>query len=101
MMPHMTIDEIRKLGTLARIALTATETETLHQEIDSILQYVSSVTALVGENTDIKTVGSRYNVLRLDEITNMPGEYRERMLAAMPKTDGNYLVVKKILNVAQ
>ena len=101
MMPHMTIEEIRNLGTLARIALSDDEAKTLHQEIDSILAYVSVVTRIAGESTNLKTVGSRYNVLRTDEITNTPGEYRERLLTAMPKTDGDYLVVKKILNVTQ
>ncbi len=97
----MTIEEIRNLGTLARIALSDAEAVTLHKEIDSILDYVSTVTSIAGEHRDIKTVGARYNVLRNDEITNTPGAYRERLLAAMPKTDGDFLVVKKILNVSQ
>lgn len=97
----MTIEEIRNLGTLARIALSDDEAITFHKEIDSILAYVSTVTSIAGENTNEKTVGARYNVLRTDEITNTPGEYRERMLAAMPKSDGDFLVVKKILNVTQ
>ncbi len=97
----MTIEEIRKLGTLSRIALTEVEVETLHKEIDSILHYVSSVTSIAGKNTDLKAVGARHNVLRVDEITNTPGEFRERLLTAMPKTDGDYLVVKKILTVTQ
>ncbi|MES2748863.1 MAG: Asp-tRNA(Asn)/Glu-tRNA(Gln) amidotransferase subunit GatC [Patescibacteria group bacterium] len=97
----MTIDEIRNLGTLARIALSDEEAATLNQEIDSILAYVSAVTTMAGEPATTHQVGARINVLRSDVITNTPGEYRKRMLAAMPKTDGDYLVVKKILNVTQ
>lgn len=97
----MTIDDIRKLGTLARIALSPDEEKTLNQEIDAILEYVSVVKTIAGENTQAHNVGARYNVLRTDEVTNMNGEYREQILAAMPKTDGDYLVVKKILNVTQ
>ena len=97
----MTIEEIRNLGTLARIALSVEEVKTLHHEIDSILNYVGTVTSIAGENVESKSLGARYNVLRTDTITNIPGEYSERLLSAMPKTEGNYLVVKKILNVTK
>ncbi len=97
----MTIEEIRNLGTLARIALTDEETKSFQQEIDSILKYVGTVTSIASGTTDTKALGARYNVLRNDEITNTPGEYRERLMSAMPTTNGNYLIVKKILNITQ
>ena len=95
----MTIEEIRNLGTLARIALSDAEVTTLHKEIDSILDYVSTVASIAGEHLNTKGVGARYNVLRKDIITTTPGEYKARMLDAMPKTEGDYLVVKKILTI--
>lgn len=94
----MTKDEIRTLGRLSRIALSDTEVETFNQEIESILEYVSTVKNIAGgDSTAEPALGARYNVLRPDLVTNTPGEYTEAMLRAMPKTSGQYLSVKKIL----
>jgi aspartyl/glutamyl-tRNA(Asn/Gln) amidotransferase C subunit len=93
----MTKDEIRNLGRLSRIALTEYEVETFNQEIDSILSYVSTIKDIAKDVEGVKTAGARFNVFRLDEVTNTPGQYTEAMLKAMPKTNGQYLSVKKIL----
>ena len=97
----MTKDEIKVLGTLSRISLSETEASTLSAEIDAILQYVSAVKdmAMGGESTE--ALGARFNVLRSDVVTNIPGTYTNAMLAGMPKTNGQYLSVKKILKQAE
>jgi aspartyl/glutamyl-tRNA(Asn/Gln) amidotransferase C subunit len=98
----MTKDEIRTLGSLSRIALSDAEVETFNQEIDSILEYVSVVTKIAEADTKAEpAVGVRYNVLREDAVTNTPGSYTKAMLAEMPKTNGQYLSVKKILKQAE
>jgi aspartyl-tRNA(Asn)/glutamyl-tRNA(Gln) amidotransferase subunit C len=94
----MTKDEILHLGTLSRIALSPTEVETLSTQIDAILQYVSTVKDIVSDKAPEPNVGARYNVLRPDEITNKPGKYTERLLEALPQREGQYMLVKKILN---
>lgn len=93
----MTKEEIRTLGSLSRIALTEQEIEVFNQEIDAILEYVSVVKNIAGTEGDTKSLGARYNVLRTDEVTNAPGQYTKSMLQAMPKTNGPFLAVKKIL----
>jgi len=63
------------------------------------LEYVSTVKNIVADDSSTEPiVGARYNVLRADEVTNEPGEYTEKLLRAMPKRDGQYMLVKKILN---
>lgn len=93
----MTTDEIRTLGRLARISLTDNEVESFNQEIDAILNYVSVVKDIAADEGDITDLGVRFNVLRTDVVTNVPGQYTERILAEMPKKNGQFLAVKKIL----
>lgn len=97
----MTTDEIKKLGSLSRIALTEHELETFSQEIDSIITYVSAVKDIAAVDVEVTPrVGVRFNVLRSDAVTNVPGQYTDVMLAAMPHKSGQYLAVKKILKIA-
>jgi aspartyl-tRNA(Asn)/glutamyl-tRNA(Gln) amidotransferase subunit C len=98
-MPIMTKEEISHLGKLSRIALIPKEIDVLQTEIEAILAYVSTVTAIVSnESVSEKSVGARYNVLRPDEVTVVSGEYTETLLSAMPHREGQFMSVKKILN---
>ncbi len=95
----MNQEEIINLGKLARIELSETEIETLTKEMSAILEYVSVVKDIVGEEAVIgSAVGPRHNVFRKDEVTNQPDEYTETILAEMPATERRFMVVKKILN---
>lgn len=94
----MTKEEILHLGRLSRIALTPTEVDSFQTSIDAILSYVSEVRDIAASDTTDPAVGARYNVLRSDEVTHAGGSYTEVLLAAMPKREGRYLSVKKILN---
>lgn len=96
----MTKEEILHLGTLSRLALTSEEAEAFKTEIDAVLAYVSTVTAIAG-GADTKTVGVRYNVMREDVITNAPGQYTEVLLNAAPVREGHYVAVKKIIDQSQ
>jgi len=93
----MTKDEIRNLGSLSRIALSDAEVEVFNQEIDSILEYVSIVKDIAATEDAPLNLGARHNVFRPDAVTNTPGQFTRDMLAAMPKTNGQFLSVKKIL----
>lgn len=95
----MNKEEVKKLAVLARIELTDGEIESFTSEISSVLDYVSQIQDIVGtEDESKKSVGTHYNVFRPDEITNQPGEYTDNLLSAMPKKEGRFMVVKKILN---
>ncbi len=94
----MNREEIKHLGTLSRLALTESEIDTFSQEIDSILEYVGTVSAMVGEGGLEKVVGARHSVMRTDEVTVMPGSFTETLLSAAPAREGAYVKVKKILD---
>ena len=92
--------DIEHLASLARIKLTENEMGRLPKELSSIVEYVSVVSDIAGDEADAAPqVGARYNVFRKDEVTNEPDEYTEAVLAEMPQTEGRYMKVKKILQV--
>ena len=89
---------IKHLAALARIELTEEELVSYQTEMSAILQYVSAVSSIVGDDVVAEPeVGARYNVFRRDEVTNESEQFTADMLAAMPQTNGRYLTVKKIL----
>lgn len=92
-------EEIAKLSALARIELQADEAEKLSTEISAVLDYVAVVQDIAddGDDDSTKALGARFNVFRTDEATNQPDEYTQDILAEMPKTQGRYLEVPKIL----
>lgn len=88
------------MAALARIELTEAEIEKFTKELSAILSYVGSVKSLAeGAGAVGVQLGARYNVLRKDVVTNESDQYTEDLLAEMPKTDGRYMVVKKILDI--
>ena len=90
--------DIEHLARLSRIKLTEAEIDEFGSELSSIVEYVGAVSAIASDaaGTEPET-GPRYNVFRLDEITNEPNEFTADILAEMPDTDGRYMKVKKIL----
>ena len=94
----MTKEEIQHLGTLSRIKLTEEEVARFGGEISGILGYVGTINEIIADSGVTKHVGARFNFFREDVVTNPSGTYAAELLAAMPKRQGRYLVVKKILN---
>ena len=95
----MNQDEVKHLANLSRIELSPAEIEAFTKEMSAILAYVSQVKDIVSSEVNkVPTVGLRHNIFRKDEVTNTPDQYTKDILAEMPKTEGRYMVVKKILN---
>ncbi len=95
----MNQDEVKHLANLSRIELSPAEIEAFTEEMSAILAYVSQVKDIVdGGALKGPTVGLRHNIFRKDEVTNTPDQYTKEILAEMPKTEGRFMVVKKILN---
>ena len=94
----MTKEEIQHLGTLSRIKLTEEEVARFGGEISGILGYVGTINEIIADSGVTKHVGARFNIFREDVVTNPSCTYAAELLAAMPKRQGRYLVVKKILN---
>jgi aspartyl-tRNA(Asn)/glutamyl-tRNA(Gln) amidotransferase subunit C len=94
-------EEIIHLAQLARIELSEAEIQNLEGELSSIVTYVSAVTDIADDGDSAPVEGVVYNLFRPDEITNEPGEYTDRLVGQMPRSNDKYLVVKKILNPSE
>jgi aspartyl-tRNA(Asn)/glutamyl-tRNA(Gln) amidotransferase subunit C len=90
-------EDIERLATLSRIALTPKETEEFAEDITSILGYVSEITEITGTGDVEKKADALFNVMREDTEPHAPGLYTEDLLNAAPEREGQYVKVKKIL----
>ncbi len=91
-------EEVQGLAALARLDLATGEVESLQKDISNILDYVGQVSAV---SVDIAVeVPPVRNVLRADvaraEGDIMAGK-EEAVKAAFPKREGDYNVVRKII----
>jgi len=91
-------EDIQNLAELARLELSDSEVEGLQKDISHILEYVGQVSAV---SADAKiSVPENRNVMREDtpraEGDPMVGK-REAVVAAFPKREGDYNVVRKII----
>ncbi len=87
--------DVEKLAGLSRLALTSAEMDRFLGEIDSILGFVAKVKE-VGDAASTPVYAS-VNVLREDVVLHSSGDYTEKLVAAAPLRDGNFVKVKKIL----
>src|ERR1051326_1837765 len=99
----ITLADIRGLALLARLKLTGKEEGGLQKDISNILEYVGQLRrSEVGVPTETSGVSKQavHNVMRADEPYK-PGAIllgkREALLKAFPQREGDYLVVRKIL----
>lgn len=90
--------EVKKLADLARIEVAESELQGLAGEMDAILEYVGQVSEVAG--SDIKNEieeGQIHNVMREDENPTEPEAFSQEVIAEFPRSEKNYLKVKKIL----
>lgn len=92
----ITREEVDNLAAMARLAVSEEEKNSLHQDLENILGYVSGLPADVDGQP--KTKPERYNVLRPDVDPREPGLYTETLLEAMAERKGQYMKVKKIID---
>lgn len=91
----MEINDIKKLGELAKIEINEAEAEGFKKDFESILGYIKQI-----ESVDLGDVTPSYgtqNVTRIDVAKNVTGEYSESLLASAPNTENGFIKVKKIL----
>jgi len=90
-------EEVQKLAELARLQVSEGEVEALQKDISKILDYVGQVAA----SSDAEYArpdhrnAMRDDVLRADDDL-MAGK-RDAILAQLPKREGDYNVVRKII----
>lgn len=94
----VTSQDVKKLATLSRLALSDSEAEKLTGEISSILNYIDTI-----QKVDLPAVpqGSVYleieNVMRDDVPSHESGECTDLLLGQAPRSEKGYVKVKKIL----
>jgi aspartyl-tRNA(Asn)/glutamyl-tRNA(Gln) amidotransferase subunit C len=91
-------EEVQNLAELARLKLSDAEVEGLQKDISSILDYVGQVSKV--EMSDTKEVPALHNVMRNDaprEATDTMAGKEEVVKAAFPKREGEFNVVRKII----
>lgn len=95
------IKDIEKLAELARIDMPQEEKEAVAHDLDAILAYVGQIKEA---HAAAETLGAISrdgalvsNVLRDDAVVHESGIYTEALLAEVPRREGNYVQVKKIL----
>lgn len=91
----ITKEDIKDLADLARIEISDSEAEGLTKQIDSILGYVGQIKDSTGDLSLV--IPNLRNVMRDDEVTNIPDSYTEKLLNNAPDRSGRLLKVKKIL----
>ena len=92
-------EEIEHLAQLARLELSDQEILSLQKDISHILEYVSQVSAVSVKDV-VPEAGVVHNVMRADlprTENDLLSDKREALLAALPKREGDYAVVRKII----
>ena len=89
----------QKLAELARLELSDQEVAGLQKDISNILDYVGQVSAVAIDDATPK-VGVVHNVMRQDEVRisdDIMAGKEEALRAEFPKREGNFNVVRKII----
>ncbi len=99
MIDMVTIQEIEKLASLARVELKDAEKEKLRADVDAILGYVSELQKISGIDGEGNHAHSQapFNVMREDGQPHESGIYTETLVGSAPRREGDYVKVKKIL----
>lgn len=94
----ISIDDVKKLATLSRLALTDAELEKLRGEIESILSYVDVIREIpLPDGVAASPHLNIQNVMRDDANPHEGGLYTDDMVKQFPDKEKNFLRVKKIL----
>ena len=93
----ISLDEVRKVALLSRIALTSDEEEGFAAQLNDILDYVEQLNELDVEGVPPTTRAIDVsNVMRPD--AHVTYENREGLLESAPERDEDFFKVPKILN---
>ncbi|HVU79747.1 MAG TPA: Asp-tRNA(Asn)/Glu-tRNA(Gln) amidotransferase subunit GatC [Candidatus Paceibacterota bacterium] len=91
-------EEVQNLAQLARLTVTPAEADALGKDVSNILEYVGQVAAASAEAEDV--LPKNRNILREDapraQGDVMAGK-REALLSALPKREGDFNAVRKII----
>ncbi len=92
----LTLQDIEKLADLARLEISDTEKETILQDMNAIVGYISEIESVAVDMPP--TDHSHINVTREDIITVNENQYTDSILENAPKTNGDYLEVDQVIS---
>lgn len=92
----MTIEELKKLGELARVGMSDTELEAIARDFDGILGYIKQLDAVDTSNAE-PWYGTVTNIGRSDEVVSASNQTHDLIMQNIPETVDNFLKVPKIL----
>jgi aspartyl-tRNA(Asn)/glutamyl-tRNA(Gln) amidotransferase subunit C len=98
-------EDIKTLAELARLELSEAEVAGLQKDISNVLEYVGQLSSFQGDTLTPKLSKVsplfNHNVMRADEPRQdndpLAGK-RESLLNALPKREGDYALVRKIID---
>ncbi len=93
-MALITRDEVRKIAKISCIEVQESELDTLQQELETVLNYASSLKVLASDEKVETPLWHTVNVMRPDETKSFPSE---KLVIAAPEHDENYFVVPVIV----
>lgn len=93
-------EQVHKVATLARLALTPDEEERFTTQLNSILDYFEQLSELdVADVPPTTRAIEVSNVTRLDQAATYPN--RDDILEGAPDRDGDFFKVPKIINTPE
>lgn len=94
--PKITLDQVRHVAKLSRLALSEQELQTLTPQLESILAYVAKLGELDVTNVEpMAHAIDLHNVLR-DDVVEEPLPL-EAVLRNAPESDGPFFKVPKVI----
>lgn len=92
----LTQEEVKKIATLARIALSDAEVEKFQKDLSAVLDYVAELNQVnVDGVTEVSQVTGLVNMQRADVAVSF--EHRDAILSQAPETKDGFFKVKAIL----
>lgn len=92
----LTQEEVRKIATLARIALSDAEVEKFQRDLSAVLDYVAELNQVAIDGVaEVSQVTGLVNVQRSDVAVRT--EHRDAILGQAPETKDDFFKVKAIL----
>jgi aspartyl-tRNA(Asn)/glutamyl-tRNA(Gln) amidotransferase subunit C len=93
---HIGLDELRRIASLARLALEDAELRMMHAQIDSILDSMATLNRL--DTTDVPpTYHAVEMVCPLRDDVPQPPLHREEVLRAAPRTEAGAFAVPQVM----
>ncbi len=94
-----TVEEVKKLASLARIKVADAELEKFTKEFDAILAYVETISTVeIPQGEALRRGQTLRNVMRVDGEPHAPAMYTEKIAAQFSARKGDALVVKQIIS---